>query len=164
MIKTKNVRTFDVSFLRNLEPGLKLKINRNTSSQILDNYMEMPVQISWIIAEDYKDELIMYKVFMFKTVESEDNHVHKNGRLSGWQPSATGNTPSLTIEGNMHMHLAEKNTSLIEPLTIGKTSTPYLNTFIDSLMPDVGDGNDDWLDFTSFVAGFNVSEWVLFNP
>ena len=35
----------------------------------------MPVQISCIIAEDDKDELTMYEVFMFNTVESEDNHV-----------------------------------------------------------------------------------------
>ena len=123
----------------------------------------MPVQISWIIAEDYKDEFTMYKVFMFKTVESEDNHVHKNGGLPGWQPPATGNRPSLKIAGNMHMHLAEKNTSLIEPLTLGKTLSPYLNTFIDSVIPDVGYGNNAWLGFTSFVVGFNANEWVLFN-
>ena len=86
--------------------------------------MEMPVQISWIIAEDDKDELTMYEVFMFNTVESEDNHVHKNGGLPGWQPPATGNIPSLTIAVNMHMHIAEKNTCLIKPLTIIKTSTP----------------------------------------
>ena len=86
--------------------------------------MEMPVQISWIIAEDYKDEFTMYKLFLFNTVEIEDNHVLKIGSLTGWQPPATGNIPSLTIAVNMHMHIAEKNTCLIKPLTIIKTSTP----------------------------------------
>ena len=68
----------------------------------------------------------MYKVFMFNTVESEENHVTARGmgQLPGWQTSATGNIPSLTIAVNMHMHIAEKNTCLIKPLTIIKTSTP----------------------------------------
>ena len=149
---------------KNVDSIEKKNAYMESLGEILENYMEMPVQISWIIAEDPEDELDMYEVFMFNTVENEALHVHKNFNLPGWQPAATGNRPSLVIAGDMHMHLAEKNTSLIEPLTIGKTSTPYLNTFIDSLMPDVGDGNDDWLDFTSFVAGFNVNEWVLFNP
>ena len=82
--------------------------------------MEMPVQISWIIAEDDKDELTMYEVFMFNTVESEDNHVHKNGGLPGWQPPATGNIPSLTISIDMHDNLSTKNTSTLEPLIRGK--------------------------------------------
>ena len=124
----------------------------------------MPVQISWIIAEDYKDKFTMYKVFIFNTVEIEENHVLKIGSLTGWQPPATGNIPSFTIAVNMHMHLAEKNTCLIKPLTIIKTLTPYLNIFIDSVIPSVGDGNDTWIDFTSSVAGFNANEWILFNP
>ena len=33
--------------------------------EILENYMEMPVQILWIVAEDDEDELDMYEVFMF---------------------------------------------------------------------------------------------------
>ena len=101
---------------------------------------------------------------MFNTVDSEDNHGYKNGRLLVGQPPATGNRPSLTIAGDMHIHLSENNTSLIEPLTLGKNLTPYLNTFIDSVMPAVGDGNDTWLYFTVFVAGFNFNEWVFFNP
>ena len=61
------------------------------------------------------------------------------------------------------MHLAENNISLIEPITLGKTLTPYHNTFIESVMPDGCNGNDTWLEYTSFVAGFNANEWVLFN-
>ena len=132
--------------------------------EILENYMEMPVQLSWIIAEDDEDELTMYEVFMFNTVENEGLHVHKNFNLPGWQPAATGNRPSLVIAGDMHMHLAEKNTSVLESLTRGRTVTPYLDGFMMGVMSDVGDGDDTWLDFTSFVAGFNANEWVLFNP
>lgn len=131
--------------------------------EILENYMEMPVQISWIIAEDPEDELDMYEVFMFNTVENEGLHVLKDG-LPGWQPAATGNRPSLTIALDMHGHLDHKNTSVLESLTRGKTVTPYLNGFMATVGPLVGDGESTYLDFTSFVAGFNANEWVLFNP
>ena len=82
----------------------------------------MPVQILWIVAEDDEDELDMYEVFMFNTVESEEHHVTARGmgKLPGWQPPATGNIPSLTIALDMHDNLSTKNTSTLEPLIRGK--------------------------------------------
>ena len=128
--------------------------------------MEMPVQILWIIAEDDEEELDMYEVFMFNKVASEDNHVTAMGmdQLPGWHPPAAGNRPSLLIALDMHEYLTENNTSTIETLIRGKTLTPYMNGMIDYIMPIVGDGKSAWLDFTLFVAGFNVNEWVLFKP
>ena len=108
----------------------------------------------------------MYKVFMFNTVQSEENHDTANGhgQLTGWHPPASGNIPSLTIAFDMHAHLAAKSTSNLEPLIRRKTLTPYTNGFIYFILPMVGDGNDACLDFTSFVAGFNANEWGLLNP
>ena len=119
-----------------------------------------------IIAEDDEEELDMYEVFMFSTVESEENHVTNkgNGVLYVWKSPATGNRPSLTIAMEMRAHLSEKNTSTLEPLTRGKTLTHYMDAFITGILPAVGDGKGAWLDFTPFVAGFNANEWVLFNP
>ena len=124
------------------------------------------MQLSWIIAEDDEDELSMYKVFSFSTAASEENHVTAMGmgQLPGWHLPATGNRPSLIIAVDMHGHLEEKNTSTIEPLTRGKTLTPYMFGMIDYILLIVGDGESAWLDFTSFVAGFNTNECILFNP
>ena len=40
------------------------------------------MQITWIIAEDDEDELTMYEVFMFNTVDNEELHVVENQLLS----------------------------------------------------------------------------------
>ena len=86
----------------------------------------MPVQNLWIITEDDEGELDMYEVFMFNTVEIEENHVTARGmgKLPGWQPPATGNRPSLTIAIDMHDNLSTKNTSTLEPLIRGKNLNP----------------------------------------
>ena len=124
------------------------------------------MQILWIIVEDDEDELDMYEVFMFNTVESEENHVTNkgNGVLPGWQKSATGNRPSLTIALDTYAHLSAKNTSTLESLIRVKIISHYMDVFITDILPAVGDDKSSWLDFTSFVAGFNANEWVLFKP
>ena len=87
-----------------------------------------------------------------------------NGKLPGWHLPAAGNIPSLPIAMYMHMKLAENNTTLLEPLTRGKTLSAYLDKFITDISPAGGDGNSAWLDSTSFVVGLNANEWVHFNP
>ena len=131
---------------------------------ILENYMEMPVQILWIIAEDDEDELTMHEVLMFNTVRSEENHVPTKG-LPGWNPPATDNPPSLEIALGMKMELVEKNTICIEPLIRGTTLIPLIRAFLPIVTPLMGNEvSNIWLDFTSFFAGFNVNEWTLCNP
>ena len=118
----------------------------------------MPVQITWIISEDDEDELTMYEVLMFNTVHSEENHVSPKG-IPGWNPPATENPPYLEIALGMQMELVEKNTRCIEPLIRGTTLTPLMRAFLPIVTPLVGNGvSNIWLDFTSFVAGFNANE------
>ena len=93
---------------KNVAPIEKKTAYLGSLGEILENYMEMPVQLSWIIAEDDEDELEMYKVFMFNTVENEGLHVAKTSNKPGWQPTSTGNRHSLDIAMEMHTHLAEK--------------------------------------------------------
>ena len=113
--------------------------------EILQNHMQMPMHILWIIAEDDEDELAICEVFMFNTAESEEKHVIPKGP-PGWQPA--GKRMSIVIADDMHAQLNEKNTSTLEPLTRGKTLTPYMNGFIDYILPMVGNKESNaWLDF-----------------
>ena len=100
---------------KNLPPGISREDYRN--------YMYMPVKSFWIIAEDDNYKLTIYEGIMFNIVDSEENNVAHKG-LPGWHPPATANRPSLLIAIDMHDHLAENNTSLIESLTKGKNLIP----------------------------------------
>ena len=84
------------------------------------------MQILWILAEDDKEKLIMYEVFMSNTVNSEENYVSPKG-LPGYHPPATGNNkPYLDIVNDMQMQLSENNTIPFKTITCVKSLSTYL--------------------------------------
>ena len=96
--------------------------------------MDITVQILWILAEDDKEKLIMYELFMFNKVQGGDNHVSPKG-LPGYNPPATCNITSTDILNDMQMQLEENNTRLIEPITCGTSLSTHMDGLITSILP-----------------------------